>query len=178
LLGGETNVPQLLIKRDDLNGTALGGNKLRKLEWLAGEAEARGCDTLITAGAAQSNHCRQTAAVAAMRGLECHLCLRGPEPERHTGNLILDDWLGAHLHFAPPGENVSSAMLLLADELRAGGRRPYMIPLAARTRSARPATPGPPSNWPNNARRRHTLSSPPDQAARRLALRSGCGWRV
>lgn len=129
LLGGETNVPQLLIKRDDLNGTALGGNKLRKLEWLAGEAEARGCDTLITAGAAQSNHCRQTAAVAAMRGLECHLCLRGPEPERHTGNLILDDWLGAHLHFAPPDANVSSAMLLLAEELRAGGRRPYMIPI-------------------------------------------------
>lgn len=121
--------PRLLIKRDDLNGVALGGNKLRKLEWLLGEARAQNADVLLTAGAAQSNHCRLTAAVAAMQGLECHLCLRGPEPDRRTGNLILDDWLGAHLHFAPPGIDVSGEMAALADELRAAGRKPYGIPI-------------------------------------------------
>lgn len=129
LLGGEGRVPRLLIKRDDLNGIALGGNKLRKLEWLLGDARARNCDTLLTAGAAQSNHCRLTAAVAAMHGMDCHLCLRGPEPERRTGNLSLDDWLGAQLHFAAPGTDVSSLMPPLADELRAAGRRPYIIPI-------------------------------------------------
>src|SRR5690349_7698152 len=125
-LGGPERVPRLWIKRDDLNGVALGGNKLRKLEWLLGDALAQQCDTLITAGAAQSNHCRQTAAVGTMYSLETHLCLRGPEPARHTGNLTLDDWLGAHLHFAPPGASVSDAMQPLADELRARGRKPYM----------------------------------------------------
>src|SRR4051812_47127354 len=80
-LGGADRVPRLLIKRDDLNGVAFGGNKLRKLEFLVAEALARGADTLLTAGAAQSNHCRQTAAVGAMFGLPTHLCLRGPEPE-------------------------------------------------------------------------------------------------
>lgn len=127
--GAESGVPTLLIKRDDLSGVALGGNKLRKLEWLLGDAQAQNADTLITAGAAQSNHCRQTAAVAALAGMECHLCLRGPEPLARTGNLVLNDWLGAHLHFAPPGDDVSAGMLPLADELRARGRRPYLIPL-------------------------------------------------
>ena len=129
MLGGANKVPRLLLKRDDLNGTAFGGNKLRKLEYLVADAEAQGADTLITAGAAQSNHCRQTAAVAAMRGMACHLCLRGPEPPRPTGNLILDDWLGAHLHFAAPGTDVSALMEVVADDLRAQGSRPYVIPI-------------------------------------------------
>lgn len=135
LLGNEKNTPRLLIKRDDLNGIALGGNKLRKLEYLLADAHARNCDTLITAGAAQSNHCRVTAAVAAMHGLDCHLCLRGPEPETRTGNLVLDDWLGATLHFgsratfAGPGTDVSAMMPPLAEELQAMGRRPYIIPI-------------------------------------------------
>lgn len=128
-LGGPGRAPRLLLKRDDLNGTALGGNKLRKLEYLVADAEQQGCDTLVTAGAAQSNHCRQTAAVAAMRGLECHLSLRGPAPQKRTGNLVLDDWLGAHLYFAAPGENVSDRLAPLADDLRARGRRPYVIPI-------------------------------------------------
>ncbi len=128
-LGGDKKTPRLLIKRDDLNGVALGGNKLRKLEWLLGDAREQNCDTLVTAGAAQSNHCRLTAAVAAMHGLSAHLCLRGPEPERRTGNLILDDWLGATLHFAAPGENVSALMETVADDLRAAGRKPYIIPI-------------------------------------------------
>ena len=129
LLGGAGKAPRLLIKRDDLDGVAFGGNKTRKLEWLLGEARAQGCDTLVTAGAAQSNHCRLTAAAAAMYGMEAHLCLRGPEPEKHTGNLVLDDWLGARLHFAAPGENVSALLEPLAGELRARGRRPYVIPI-------------------------------------------------
>jgi D-cysteine desulfhydrase len=128
-LGGEKRAPRLLIKRDDLNGVALGGNKLRKLEWLVGEARAQGADTLITAGAAQSNHCRLTAAAASLSGMDAHLCLRGPEPAKHTGNLILDDYLSAHLHFAAPGTNVSDLMPPLADELRAQGKRPYIIPI-------------------------------------------------
>jgi L-cysteate sulfo-lyase len=129
LLGGPDRVPRLLIKRDDLTGPALGGNKLRKLEFLLADALARGADTLLTAGAAQSNHCRQTASVGAMYGIETHLCLRGPEPERHTGNLLLNDWLGATLHFAPPGADVSGYMAELVGELAARGRVPYPIPI-------------------------------------------------
>jgi L-cysteate sulfo-lyase len=129
LLGGEAKCPRLFIKRDDLTWVGGGGNKLRKLEYLLGEAQAQGCDVLMTAGAAQSNHCRQTAAVGAMYGLETHLCLRGPVPEKHTGNLILNDWLGAHLHFTRPGEDVSVFMEKQADELRAAGRKPYLIPI-------------------------------------------------
>lgn len=129
VLGGPGKVPRLLIKRDDLNGVAMGGNKLRKLEFLMGDALAQGADTLITAGAAQSNHCRQTAAVGAMYGLETHLCLRGPAPETHTGNLILDDWLGAVLHFAHPGNNVSDQVGPLAQALKAQGRKPHLIPI-------------------------------------------------
>lgn len=128
-LGGPDRVPTLLVKRDDLNGVALGGNKLRKLEWLVADARAQGADVLLTAGAAQSNHCRQTAGVGAMLGLETHLCLRGPEPARRTGNLVLDDWLGASLHFVPEGEDVSAFMEALAAEMSAAGRRPYVIPI-------------------------------------------------
>ena len=71
----------MLIKRDDQTGLALGGNKTRKLEFLVGDALAEGCDTLITVGAAQSNHCRQTAAAAAKAGLKCELILNGVQPE-------------------------------------------------------------------------------------------------
>lgn len=128
-LGGPSRVPHLLIKRDDLNGIALGGNKLRKLEFLVADALAQHCDTLLTAGAAQSNHCRLTAAVGAMYGLETHLCLRGPKPERYTGNLALDEWLGAFLQFALPGQNVSNFMRDVAEALRANGQTPYVIPI-------------------------------------------------
>ena len=73
--------PKILIKRDDLTGLAFGGNKTRKLEFLIGDALSKNCDTIITGGAEQSNHCRQTAAACAASGLECHLVLGGPEPE-------------------------------------------------------------------------------------------------
>src|SRR5882724_10477552 len=72
--------PKLLIKRDDQTGLALGGNKTRKLEFLLGDALAKGADTLITPGAVQSNHCRQTAAAAAKAGLRCELILNGKQP--------------------------------------------------------------------------------------------------
>src|SRR5262249_24122516 len=91
---------RVLVKRDDLTGFALGGNKARKLELPVGDALARGCDTLITAGGAQSNFARMTAAAAARFGLACHLVLAGQEPARPSGNLVLDRLFGATLHFA------------------------------------------------------------------------------
>src|SRR5439155_21008066 len=75
-LSRELGGPELLIKRDDQTGFALGGNKTRKLEFLLGEALEQGADTLVTAGAAQSNHCRRTAAAAARAGLRCELCVK------------------------------------------------------------------------------------------------------
>lgn len=123
-LGG----PELLIKRDDQTGLALGGNKTRKLEFLTADALAQGCDQLITTGGPQSNHCRQTAAAAARLGLGCSLVLRGEAPTRFTGNLLLNQLLGAHLYWTngrPTGELMND----VADELRSMGRKPYVIPL-------------------------------------------------
>src|SRR5438067_10006863 len=96
-LSRELGGPKLLIKRDDQTGLALGGNKTRKLEFLVGQAPEQGADTLVTAGAAQSNHCRQTAAAAAKAGLRCELVLNGTKPELPNGNLLLDELLGAHI---------------------------------------------------------------------------------
>jgi D-cysteine desulfhydrase family pyridoxal phosphate-dependent enzyme len=126
-LGG----PRLLVKRDDLTGLALGGNKARKLELLCAEALAQGCDTLVTGGGSQSNHARMTAAAANRLGLECHLAVAGPQPGAATGNLLLDRILGAHLHFT--GERgyyeTEAAIVELAQGLAAEGRRPYAIPI-------------------------------------------------
>ncbi len=117
---------QLWIKRDDQTGLAGGGNKTRKLELLVADALAKGADTLITTGAVQSNHCRQTAAAAARAGLACHLVLGGQPPERATGNLLLDQLFGAELHWTTR-ENRLPRLHALADELKAAGRRPYLI---------------------------------------------------
>lgn len=119
--------PRIFIKRDDLSGLAFGGNKVRKLEFLVGEAIARGADTLITAGAVQSNHCRQTAAAAARCGLKCELLLGGPEPETPSGNLLLDKVLGATLHFSGAGRKGESLQDVAAS-VTASGHRPYIIP--------------------------------------------------
>jgi L-cysteate sulfo-lyase len=100
-LSRHLNLP-LLIKRDDQTGLALGGNKTRKLEFLLGQAMEQGADTLITAGAAQSNHCRQTAAAAAKVGLHCELLLNGTKPELLNGNVLLDELLGARIHWIQP----------------------------------------------------------------------------
>ena len=122
-LGG----PRILMKRDDQTGVASGGNKVRKLEYLIGEALQQGCDTVITAGAAQSNHCRQTAAAAAYCGLGCHLVLGGQSPAILDGNLLLDDLLGATIHWSckfRKGETIPA----LVEQLKAEGRKPYIIP--------------------------------------------------
>lgn len=117
---------QLWIKRDDQTGLAGGGNKTRKLELLVGDALAQGADTLITTGAVQSNHCRQTAAAAARAGLACHLVLGGQPPAAATGNLLLDRLLGAEIHWTTREERLPR-LHALADELRAAGRRPYLV---------------------------------------------------
>lgn len=122
-LGG----PRILVKRDDLCGPAFGGNKIRKLEYLVADALAQGCDTLLTAGAAQSNHCRQTAAAAARCGLECHLALGGSEPADRDGNLFLDHLLGARIHWCGTHRK-GEGLAALAEQLRAVGRRPCVIP--------------------------------------------------
>ncbi|HMS32904.1 MAG TPA: D-cysteine desulfhydrase family protein [Ignavibacteria bacterium] len=90
---------RLYIKRDDLTGLAGGGNKARKLEYLIFDALNKNCDTIITGGAQQSNHCRQTAAACAVVGLKCHLALGGNEPEKYEGNLLSSFLFGAKIHF-------------------------------------------------------------------------------
>ena len=127
-LSRELGGPELLIKRDDQTGLALGGNKTRKLEFLVGQALEQGADTLVTAGAAQSNHCRQTAAAAARAGLRCELLLNGTKPELPTGNLLLDELLGARIHWIQPSERVAK-LRELPDQLRKEGRKPYVIPV-------------------------------------------------
>jgi L-cysteate sulfo-lyase len=122
-LGG----PELWIKRDDQTGLATGGNKARKLEFLIADALAHGADTLITAGAAQSNHARQTAAAAAKFGLACTLALRGEEPPLAQGNLLLDRLLGAEVVWAAD-RPLEDAMARVAKDLRAVGRCPYVVP--------------------------------------------------
>lgn len=124
---------RLWVKRDDLTGLGGGGNKVRKLEYLLGEARARGADTLITTGAWQSNHARQSAAAAARLGLACHLLLSparsqaGPAYTR-GGNLLLDRLLGARIHRLERDEEPMAAMERMAAELASQGARPYIIP--------------------------------------------------
>lgn len=123
-LGG----PQLWIKRDDQTGLATGGNKARKLEFLVAEALAQDADTLITCGAAQSNHARQTAAAAAKFGLDCTLVLRGEEPQEARGNLLLDWLFGADVVWAGD-QPIPERLEEVAEDVRARARRPYVIPL-------------------------------------------------
>ncbi len=118
----------LFIKRDDQTGLAFGGNKTRKLEYLIREALEKSCDTVVTIGAAQSNHCRQTAAAAVVAGLECHLLLRGPEPDICNGNYLLDKMLGAHIHWFEADRQEESENRLL-ESLRKEGKKPYLIPV-------------------------------------------------
>ncbi len=126
-LSRELGGPRLLVKRDDQTGLATGGNKTRKLEFLMAEALAQGADMVITAGAAQSNHCRQTAAAAAQVGLGCTLVLGGEPPPTPTGNLLLDQLLGAQIYWTGPdrrGERLEE----IANQVRADGHQPYLIP--------------------------------------------------
>jgi D-cysteine desulfhydrase family pyridoxal phosphate-dependent enzyme len=127
-LGKHLGGPAIYVKRDDQTGLATGGNKTRKLEFLVADALVQECDHLITTGAPQSNHGRQTAAAAARLGLGCSLVLRGSEPEKLGGNLLLDHLLGAHLYWT--GDRaVDEVMQEVVDEVKAMGRKPYAIPL-------------------------------------------------
>ena len=122
---------RLWVKRDDLTGLGGGGNKARKLEFLCGDALARGSDVLVTVGAAQSNHCRMTAAAGAVLGLETHLVLAGDEPDMATGNQVLSTLFGAQLHFTGAAEShwgeLEIARESLTDRLREEGLIPYSI---------------------------------------------------
>jgi D-cysteine desulfhydrase family pyridoxal phosphate-dependent enzyme len=121
-LGG----PQLSIKRDDLTGLALGGNKTRKLETLCAAALAEGADMLITAGAIQSNHCRQTAAAAAYLGLGCALVLVGAATQP-SGNLLLDTLFNAELHWTTKTAR-DETLQTVYQATKKQGRNPYLIP--------------------------------------------------
>lgn len=120
---------RIWVKHDDETGGVLGGNKVRKLEYVVREAIDAGADTLITCGGIQSNHCRTTAALARRVGLDVVLCLRGQPPARLEGNLLLDHVLGANVRWLTPSEYEThdAYMATVADELRTAGKRPFVI---------------------------------------------------
>jgi D-cysteine desulfhydrase family pyridoxal phosphate-dependent enzyme len=134
-LGGPAKSPRIFIKRDDLTGLALGGNKARKLEFLVADAVQQGANVLITTGATQSNHARMTAAAARVAGLECHLVLtsKGSHPPLQ-GNLLLDRVYGATVHHVPAPDdpklalgNDEAKVREVEQMLRTAGKIPYVI---------------------------------------------------
>lgn len=126
-LSSELGGPEIWVKRDDQTGLAFGGNKTRKLEFLLAEARANGAELLITRGAQQSNHCRQTAAAAARFGLACTLVLGGHAPEERTGNLLLDELVGAEVVWSED-KDPEAVLKSAFQEAWDAGRRPYLIP--------------------------------------------------
>lgn len=118
----------LWIKRDDLTGLALGGNKVRKLEFLLADAQAKGATDILTAGGPQSNHCRLTAAACARLGLRCHLILGGELASPPNGNTLLDALCGATLHVVAPSER-NARLASLAREIDSGPGTAYPIPV-------------------------------------------------
>lgn len=123
-LGG----PRLLVKRDDQTGLAFGGNKTRKLEFLIAEAQAKGARTLITGGALQSNHCRQTAAAAARFGFSCILILTGTRPEEASANLLLDQLFGAQVIYVAERKERDRVLQETFDRALKEGLNPYLVP--------------------------------------------------
>jgi D-cysteine desulfhydrase family pyridoxal phosphate-dependent enzyme len=137
-LGGPGRCPRILLKRDDLTGLALGGNKARKLEFLIGDARKQGATMVVTTGAVQSNHARMTAAAARIAGLGVTLVLSSTEPDPpYQGNLLLDRLFGARIHLIPAGPDPRVAVAPdeearvreVVEQLRAEGERPYLIPV-------------------------------------------------
>ncbi len=125
--------PALWIKRDDCTGLAGGGNKTRKLEYLIGDALANDADTVVTQGAVQSNHVRQTAAAAARFGLKCEVILEERTGSKaldyqRSGNVLLDELLGAKIRRVPGGSDMNEALAAVAQEVADAGGRPYVIP--------------------------------------------------
>src|SRR5262245_9300489 len=121
------NGPRILIKRDDQTGLAFGGNKTRKLEFLIAEAREQGAKTLITGGALQSNHCRQTAAAAARFGFDCILVLNGDMPERPSANLLLDQLFGAQLVVIADRKDRDRVLQETYDKAVSDGKKPYLL---------------------------------------------------
>jgi D-cysteine desulfhydrase len=126
---------ELWIKRDDLTGLLETGNKIRKLEFLIGEALAQGADTLVTCGTLQSNCCRAVAAVCARLGMNAVLALKGAPPAEYDGNLLLDKLLGAEVRYCTDAEweSIDEVMQDLAVRVRAAGHAPYIIPESGAT---------------------------------------------
>jgi len=132
------NGPGIFVKRDDMTGLALGGNKARQLEFYMGEAQARGADVILTTGAVQSNFVRTAAAAAAKLGVECHLqleerVLNVDKTYRNSGNVLLEKLFGATLHSFRSGDDEFAAdkqLIEIANELRLNGRNPYIISLS------------------------------------------------
>ncbi len=131
-IGAALGGVKLWVKRDDLTGLAGGGNKIRKLEYVLAEAQANGARTLITVGAVQSNHCRQTAALAARFGLECILVLSGEKENPPSGNLLLDQLFGAEIIYCRMEER-DQVLQQAFEEAWSAGKRPFLIPLGAST---------------------------------------------
>ena len=123
-LGG----PRLLVKRDDQTGLAFGGNKTRKLEFLVAEAQEQGAKMMISAGAIQSNHCRQTAAAAARFGFECTLVLTGELPRQPSANLLLDQLFGARIVNVKDREDRDRILQETFDLAASEGKKPYLVP--------------------------------------------------
>jgi L-cysteate sulfo-lyase len=128
-LGG----PEIWIKRDDCTGMSSGGNKTRKLEFLMADARAQGADIVLTQGATQSNHARQTAACAARMGIDCHLLLEDRTGRRdhdytQSGNVLLDRLHGASIEFRPTTADMNAELEQVAAKLQSEGRKPYAIP--------------------------------------------------
>src|SRR6266508_1238246 len=121
---------ELYLKRDDLTGLLESGNKIRKLEFLVGDALAQDADTLITAGTLQSNCCRAVSAVAARLGLRAVVAVKGPRPAEYDGNLLLNRMLGADVRYLSDEEfrHYPDTLETIAQEVRRGGGTPYVIP--------------------------------------------------
>ncbi len=125
---------RLWVKRDDLTGSVLSGNKVRKLEFTLAQALQDGCDTIITCGGVQSNHCRATALLCAQLGLRCHLILRGAEPDVGDGNLLLDQLAGAQIEFHPARfyqSNLDSLLNAAKQRSDDAGHPAFIIPTGA-----------------------------------------------
>lgn len=120
--------PRLLVKRDDQTGLAFGGNKTRKLEFLVAEAQEQSAQTLISAGAIQSNHCRQTAAAAARFGLDCILVLTGDRPQQPSANFLIDQLFGAQIITVADRKDRDRVLKETYDEAGAAGKKPYLVP--------------------------------------------------
>eukprot|EP00123_Amoebidium_parasiticum_P020877 comp5806_c0_seq1/m.1660 comp5806_c0_seq1/g.1660 ORF comp5806_c0_seq1/g.1660 comp5806_c0_seq1/m.1660 type:complete len:386 (-) comp5806_c0_seq1:110-1267(-) len=135
-LPGKPDGFNVYIKRDDLTGSALSGNKVRKLEFLMADALSKKCDTVITCGAVQSNHARATAVAARELGMSAHLMLRSDDPNNadigSSGNILLDRMVGASIYLVPRVPYLTGLlprMEYLASTLQEKGHRPYLIPV-------------------------------------------------